>query len=613
MGLDVSAHAVAAGVSWAVGGHGPRPGAVPDSATVQDASDSTASNLAARLGRLAVAHGDRPALHWRERTLTWFELDASVTAAARALAALTGTAPTGTPTSGTSPTETPASGATAGRSAGPDRHPPRVAIALGNSPDFVVGYLAALRAGLVAVPVNPGLAAPELRHVLADSGASVLIGTERVRELVAGVAGELPALTSVHDAPPLADDGGPFPDRRGDDLAVLLYTSGTEGRPKGAMLTHRALAANHEQVGRIDPPVVGPDDTVLLALPLFHAYGLNSGLGAVVHHGATGVLVDDLGPDGGLAEIARRRVGVLVGVPSMVAAWATADAAALAAAMASVRLVVCGAAPLEPAVAARFAEAAGRPVHVGYGLTETAPVLTSTLVGGGPKAGSIGRPLPGVELRLVGTDGVDLWRDGVAEPDDDADELDLSDAAPGTDPGQIVVRGANLFSGYWPDGRGGPDADGWWATGDVAYADAEGDLFLVDRVGELILVNGFNVYPREVELVLSAHPGVAESAVLGVPHPRTGETVRAYVVPAPGRPVSGEELLAHCARNLARFKCPTAVEFVDELPHSVIGKVRKTLLRPASAPAAPVPSPAASPETRPPAPVGTSTTEETDA
>ncbi|MER7331101.1 MULTISPECIES: AMP-binding protein [unclassified Micromonospora] len=563
---------------------------------MQDASDRIASNLADRVRRAAAAHGDRPALHWRERTLTWSELDASVTAAARALADLTGSPPAG-----------------AVPSAAVDRHPPRVAIALGNSPDFVVGYLGALRAGLVAVPVNPGLTAPELRHVLADSGASVLIGTDRVRDLVADVAGELPALAAVHAAPPVADGGGLFPDRGGDDLAVLLYTSGTEGRPKGAMLTHRALAANHEQVDRIDPPVVGPGDTVLLALPLFHAYGLNSGLGAVVHHGATGVLVDDLGPDAGLAEIARRRVSVLVGVPSMVAAWSTADAGAVAAAMASARLVVCGAAPLEPAVAARFAEVAGRPVHVGYGLTETAPVLTSTLVGGEPKAGSVGRPLPGVELRLVGTDGADLWRDGVAEPDDDADELDLSDAAPGTDPGQIVVRGANLFSGYWPDGRGGPDADGWWATGDVGYADSDGDLFLVDRIGELILVNGFNVYPREVELVLSAHPGVAESAVLGVPHPRTGETVRAYVVPAPGRPVSGEELLAHCARNLARFKCPTAVEFVDELPHSVIGKVRKTLLRPASSPAAPVPSPAASPETRPPAPAGTSTTEETDA
>lgn len=531
---------------------------MPDSVTVQDAAENPAPNLADRVRRAALDHGDRAALHWRDRTLSWSELDASVDAAAHGLA-------------------------TAAPPTDPDGTPPRVAIALPNSPDFVIGWLGALRAGLIAVPVNPGFTAPELRHVLADSGASVLIGTDRVRGLVAEVAAELPALTAVHGAPPppAADaPEQPRPHRGGDDLAVLLYTSGTEGRPKGAMLSHRALLANHEQVDRIEPPVVGPGDTVLLALPLFHAYGLNSGLGAVVHHGATGVLLDELGPTVGLDEIARHRVSVLVGVPSMFLAWAGADE--VRAATASVRVAVCGAAPLEPAVAARFTEVSGHSVHVGYGLTETAPVLTSTLVGGVAKVGSIGRPLPGVRLRLVGADGADLWRDGLAVPDDDPDELDISDVAPGTDPGQIVVSGPNLFSGYWPDGRGGPDADGWWGTGDIAYADEDGDLFLVDRLGELILVNGFNVYPHEVEVVLAGHPGVAESAVLGVPHPRTGETVRAYVVPAPGRPVTSEELLAHCARNLARFKCPTAVEFVDALPHSAIGKVRKTQLRPAT-------------------------------
>lgn len=541
---------------------------MPDSATVQDAADSSAPNLAHRLRQAAVAHADRPALHWRDRALTWSELDAAVSATARALAVAVPPAPG-------------------------DPHPPRVAIAFGNTPDFVVTYLAVLRAGLVAVPVNPGFTARELRHVLADSGAAVLVCAAEVRDRVA--VGELPALTAVHTAPPTTDRDGPgeLPARDGDDLAVLLYTSGTEGRPKGAMLSHRALAANHEQIGRITPPVVGPDDRVLLALPLFHAYGLNSGLGAVVHHGATGVLVDEPGGVEGLAEIARHRVSVLVGVPSMFLAWS--DTEGDVAALASVRVAVCGAAPLPPAVAARFTELTGHPVHVGYGLTETAPVLTSTLVDGEPRPGSIGRPLPGVELRLVGADGADLWRDGVPAAEEDADEPHLSDDPAGTDPGQIVVRGANLFGGYWPDGRGGPDPDGWWATGDVAYADEDGNLYLVDRLGELILVNGFNVYPHEVEMVLEAHPGVAESAVLGVPHPRTGETVRAYVVRAAGPPVTVEELRGHCARNLARFKCPTAVEFVDTLPYSAIGKVRKTELRPA---APPVPAPATPTENR---------------
>ncbi|WP_433551677.1 AMP-binding protein [Micromonospora zamorensis] len=238
---------------------------MPDLITVQDSSANPAPNLADRVRRAALDRDDRAALHWCDRTLSWSDLDAAVDAVARGLSAA---AP---------PTD-------------PGGTPPRVAIALPNTLDFVVTWLGALRAGLVAVPVNPGFTAPELRHVLADSGASVLIATDRVRGLVADVAAELPALTLVSGTPPTAEAPGPSarPRRGGADLAVLLYTSGTEGRPKGAMLSHQALLANHEQVDRIQPPVVGPTDTVLLALPLFHAYGLNSGLGAVVHHGATG-------------------------------------------------------------------------------------------------------------------------------------------------------------------------------------------------------------------------------------------------------------------------------------------------------------------------------------
>lgn len=542
---------------------------MPDSATVQEPASILEAavaypggTLAERVRRAAAAGPERAALVWRDQTITWGDLDARVDAIA---ATLTRLAPMP-----------------------PDGPPPRVAIALPNSPDFVVGYFAALRAGRIAVPVNPGFTARELRHVLADSGATMLICTEPIRRLVDGVRAELPALSGVHvGLPPVPDRPEPAARRAGaeapptrqvgrDDLAVLLYTSGTEGHPKGAMLTHRALMANHEQIGRIRPAVVGTDDRLLLALPLFHAYGLNSGLGAVAYHGACGVLLDQFDAGDALAAITRHRVSGVVGVPSMFTAWA--EQPDLRTAMASVRVAVCGAAPLDPATAARFTAASGRPTFVGYGLTETAPVLTSTLASPQPKVGSIGHPIPGVELRLVSADGADLWRDGAA-PDDEEDDLDVEYGSPGTDPGQIVVRGANLFSGYWPDGRDGPDADGWWATGDIAYADADGDLFIVDRLGELIIVNGFNVYPHEVELVLDAYPGVAESAVLGVPHPTSGQTVKAYVVPADGVEISAADLRRHCAGNLARFKCPTVLEFVETLPHSAIGKVRKTLLR----------------------------------
>jgi long-chain acyl-CoA synthetase len=181
------------------------------------------------------------------------------------------------------------------------------------------------------------------------------------------------------------------------------------------------------------------------------------------------------------------------------------------------------------------------------------------------------RASDGSEIARVDSSG--LVASAVGDPDEDefADE-------PGTDPGEIVVRGPNLFSGYWPDGSGGPDADGWWATGDVAYADTDGDLFLVDRLDELILVSGFNVYPHEVELVLAAYPGVAEAAVVGVEHPYTGRAVKAYVVLGEGVAASTDDLVAHCERSLARFKCPDVIEFVPQLPHSATGKVRKRML-----------------------------------
>jgi long-chain acyl-CoA synthetase len=223
-----------------------------------------------------------------------------------------------------------------------------------------------------------------------------------------------------------------------------------------------------------------------------------------------------------------------------------------------VRLALSGAAPLPREVLHRVQDVTGHQVFEGYGLTETAPVLTSTIQSAVAKADSIGRPLPGVELRLL---------------DDAGRETEEGD------PGEIVVRGANLFSGYWPDGSDGPDSDGWWATGDVAIADADGDLSLVDRRRELVLVSGFNVYPREVEDVLLRHPDVQEVAVLGVPHPYTGESVKALVVPVPGRRPSADELIAYCALSLARFKCPTVVEVVDALPHSATGKVSKGRLR----------------------------------
>jgi long-chain acyl-CoA synthetase len=326
------------------------------------------------------------------------------------------------------------------------------------------------------------------------------------------------------------------------------------------MLPHRALLANLAQTAQIQPPVVASDDVVLLVLPLFHIYGLSAALGAVAAHGATGLLIERFDPVETLAEIRRHAVTSIVGAPPMYVAWSMLPD--VEDAFTSVRLALSGAAPLPAAVLQRMLDVTGHHVFEGYGLTETAPVLTSTLMSEAAKPDSIGRPVPGVELRLVDEQG---------RPVEEGD------------PGEVSVRGANVFLGYWPEASGGPDADGWFATGDVAYVDPDGDLHLVDRRREMVLVSGFNVYPREVEDVLLTHPEVQEVAVIGIPHPYTGESVKALIVLVPGSSLSADEVIAYSARSLARFKCPTAVSFVSALPHGATGKVSKGQLREMSA------------------------------
>jgi long-chain acyl-CoA synthetase len=238
------------------------------------------------------------------------------------------------------------------------------------------------------------------------------------------------------------------------------------------------------------------------------------------------------------------------------------DAEGLAERLGSVRVAISGSAPLAPSLVAEFEERSGVTVHQGYGLTEAAPVVTSTQRSASPKRGSVGAALPGISLRLV----------------DDAGQT-----PEGEDAGEIQVRGANLFSGYWPDGADGPGPDGWWATGDVGFLDPDGDLFLVDRLKEVVIVSGFNVYPVEVEEVVAELDVVQEAAVIGVPDDRTGEAVVAYVKQSPRSELTADEVVErvreHCAARLARFKQPSAVHVVEELPHTVTGKVAKGRLR----------------------------------
>lgn len=505
---------------------------------LQDAQERSVTP-AGRLRATAAARPETVAVRWQDRRITYAQLDERVDAVTAALAGL-------------------------GVGAGD-----RVAVVLGNVPAFVEAWYGILRLGAVAVPAAPALAADELRHVLEDSGAVVAVVSPAVAEAIAPFRGALPELHTLVVAGAtaasadarwselLADAGAPVEGDRGpDDLAALVYTSGTTGRPRGAMLTNGNLTANQDQslAGRHR---LEPDDAVLLVLPLFHVYGLNVGLGPAVTVGATVVLQERFDPFGTAELIAEAGVTVVLGAPPMYVAWAQHLPEG---ALDGVRLCASGAAALPRAAAAVFRDATGLEIREGYGLTEAAPSVTSSALTEEVRFGSVGLPLPDVELRLV--------EDG-------------EDVEPG-DPGEVWVRGPNVFAGYWQDEEATARAltdGGWLRTGDVGLFDDDGWLRLVDRHTDLVIVSGFNVYPREVERVLRGHPGVADCAVVGAPHPQTGETVVAHVVRSGDAELSGEELDDWCHARLARYKCPTAINMVAELPRTVTGKVRRTELR----------------------------------
>jgi long-chain acyl-CoA synthetase len=447
----------------------------------------------------------------------------------------------------------------------------RVALLLGNVPEFVEVLHGAWRLGAVLAPLNVMLTPEEAGYVLADADARVVVSERAFLPTVLAVRDRVAGLERV-----LVTGGGPSP--RGaasyeealtratappqvevseDDLALLCYTAGTTANPKGAMLTHGNLRANLDQLRAVPALKEAESDVVLLALPLFHIYGLNVALGITLREGATGVLVERFDPGGTLDLVDRHGITVLVGAPPMFIAWLEAVEERHRE-LSSVRLAVSGAAPLPGEVLEAFRDRFGITIWEGDGLTETAPVVTSNALGEEARPDSIGLVLPGVEVRLVDEHGEDV-EEG--------------------DPGEIVIRGPNVFRGYWrkPEETEAAFREGWLRTGDVAYRDEDGYLHIVDRTKDLVIVSGFNVFPKEVEDAIVSHPKVAECAVVGVPDERTGEAVRALVVPR--EEVTEEEILDHCRGSLARFKWPREVEFVDALPKHVTGKVLRRALR----------------------------------
>jgi long-chain acyl-CoA synthetase len=450
----------------------------------------------------------------------------------------------------------------------------RVALLAGNELAFVHAYLATLTAGGVAVPVNGASPSLEVARELGVVQPAMVVASpafaDLARRACAQCAMDIPLFVyDVDDAQQLPADPCSPVTRASDDLAVLLFTAGTAGAPKPAMLTHGSLLANLQQMQAHPGLRVNRDDIALAVLPLFHVFGLNVVLGLALMAGGCVSLVDHFHPSETLTRVRVDRVTVIAAVPAIFEAWLALDpAAAPADAFEHVRLSVSGAAPLRPELVAAMRSRFAIDVHDGYGLTEASPVVTTSAIVAQPRSGSVGPPLPGVEVRLADVDGQDVLLG---------------------DPGEILVRGPNVFAGYWGDPETTArvlDTDGWLHTGDVGVADDDGWLALVERVKDVIIVSGFNVYPGEVESVIAQHDDVADVAVIGEPHPRTGETVVAYVVAKPGRHPDPVELLRHAGRRLARYKLPTRVELVDELPRSFAGKLlRRELSSGESSPA----------------------------
>jgi long-chain acyl-CoA synthetase len=442
----------------------------------------------------------------------------------------------------------------------------RVALMLPNVPEFVVLYYGALRAGAIVVPLNPLLKERETAYHLTDSGAVLLFewhqapgegsqgaATAGVRRLAVEPS-SFAALLAGHE--PLTEVAR----TADDDVAVLLYTSGTTGKPKGAALTHGGLRHNTE-TNQVHVQRMTPDDVVIGCLPLFHVFGQICTMSVAVRSGASLTLIPRFDPQTVLDAIVRDRATVFGGVPTMYAALlqhpTDADVSTL-------RMCVSGGASLPVEVLHGFERRFGCAVLEGFGMSETSPVVTFNHLDRPRKAGSIGTPIRDVEVRLLDDKGQDV--------------------GPG-EIGELAVRGPNLMKGYWnrPEETAVAVPDGWLRTGDLARQDEDGYLYIVDRKKDMIIRGGYNVYPREIEEVLHEHPAVALAAVVGVPHQELGEEIAAAVVLRPGARATAEELRQYVKDRVAAYKYPRTVWLRDTLPMGPSGKILK---REISAPAA---------------------------
>jgi malonyl-CoA/methylmalonyl-CoA synthetase len=441
-----------------------------------------------------------------------------------------------------------------------------VAVAAEKSRESLALYLACLRAGLVYLPLNTAYRPAELGYFLADARPRVLVCSPTLAQALPAPDQASPVYQvftldesgrgSLVDAAAGADESFATVSRAAEDIAAVLYTSGTTGRPKGATISNRAIDYAARTLGALWG--FTREDTLLHALPIFHGHGLFVACNVALAAGARMIFQSRFQLDAILGALPRATV--LMGVPTFYHRM-LGDPRFTRARFAGLRLATCGSAPLSPEVQERFHERCGLEIVQRYGTTETM-IITSNPLHGSRRPGSVGRALPGVDLRIA----------------------NAGDAAlPDGEIGMIQVRGPGLFSGYWGMADKTAEdftADGYFRTGDLGTRSADGHVAITGRAKDLIISGGYNVYPVEVETVINAMPGIAESAVIGVPHADFGEAVTAVVIlKAAGDPVSAEQLIARARDLLANYKVPKFVVFVDDLPRNTLGKIQKNVLR----------------------------------
>jgi long-chain acyl-CoA synthetase len=500
-------------------------------------------DLGQMLAQTAAENPDKPAVILRDQRTTFQELDRRANQVANGLIAL-----------GIEPGD-------------------RVGLYIHNIPLFVEAYYGILRAGASVVPLNVLYKAGEVEYILQDSGAKSILtfapfapvamaaaaNAPELRHVVVASPQEIPGTVAWRAAFGETDEAVPNVPVRDEDLAVIVYTSGTTGRPKGAMLTHRNLLSNCEQVSQIERFAPLPDDIVWLALPLFHIYAMNVGMNLSFMHAATILLVERFEPASSLDAVQKNHCTIILGAPPMFVAWAQMpnireyD-------LSSVRNIASGAAALPVRTLELFEGLAGVPINEGYGLSEASPVVTTNAAGPVTRPGTVGPAIPGVEVKIV---------------DENDNELPVGEL------GELICRGPNIMKGYWKQPQATAEAlrNGWLHTGDLATVDADGYFTIVDRKKDMIVVSGFNVYPREVEEVLFRHPAVADAAVVQYPDPYQGESVMAFVVLKDGMTATEQEIIDYCRSQIAVFKCPRRVVFKTELPKNNTGKVLRRELR----------------------------------